>query len=65
MTMKFKFCLTAVATLHADDLDAVTAKIEAYRAAGMSDQMSERAAVDDVIAQGEGEFADIGKLLRE
>ena len=64
-TTRFRFCLTAASLLHADDLDAVTAKIEAYRAAGMGDEMSERAAVDDVIAQGEGEFGDIGKLLRE
>ncbi len=64
MTMKFKFCLTAVAKLNDDDLGTVTDKIEAYRAQGMDERQSELAAVDDAIAQLEAEQAEVTALLR-
>lgn len=64
MTMKMSLCLRAT-TLHADDAQALGDKIEAYRTAGMEDRVSEKAAVDDLIAQAQADLSEMSGLLRE
>lgn len=64
-SLKFRLCLQAITALNEHDQDALTRSIEQFRAAGMGDQESELAALDDVLAQVQADRAEVNGLLRE
>lgn len=65
MARPISFCLKAATDLDAQDLEALTAGIEAYRKDGVGDRESEAAAVGDLEAEVEREKADLKRLVRE